>query len=162
MDCLVHGVTKSQTRLSDFHFHYFHYKCQRIFLTSSEERLLSSDDKVWTILSLPKSQKIKLWRIHWQISVKNKVPRYWAYFVKWQIVCLLCALLLYTKCLTHTSYYCHSSSYYKRKRCKRFPRSDTHLYLKHWMSIFKFILLNKSTDVAYWKAETLLCQQRFV
>ena len=22
MDCLVHGVTKSQTRLSDFHFHF--------------------------------------------------------------------------------------------------------------------------------------------
>ena len=22
MDCIVHGVTKSQTRLSDFHFHY--------------------------------------------------------------------------------------------------------------------------------------------
>ena len=21
MDCIVHGVTKSQTRLSDFHFH---------------------------------------------------------------------------------------------------------------------------------------------
>ena len=23
MDCIVHGVTKSQTRLSDFHFHFF-------------------------------------------------------------------------------------------------------------------------------------------
>ena len=22
MDCIVHGVTKSQTRLSDFHFHF--------------------------------------------------------------------------------------------------------------------------------------------
>ena len=22
MDCMVHGVTKSQTRLSDFHFHF--------------------------------------------------------------------------------------------------------------------------------------------
>ena len=24
MDCRVHGVAKSQTRLSDFHFHFFH------------------------------------------------------------------------------------------------------------------------------------------
>ena len=24
MDCIVHGVTKSRTRLSNFHFHYFH------------------------------------------------------------------------------------------------------------------------------------------
>ena len=23
MDCIVHGVAKSQTRLSDFHFHFF-------------------------------------------------------------------------------------------------------------------------------------------
>ena len=23
MDCIVHGVTKSQTQLSDFHFHFF-------------------------------------------------------------------------------------------------------------------------------------------
>ena len=22
MDCIVHGVTKSETRLNDFHFHY--------------------------------------------------------------------------------------------------------------------------------------------
>ena len=25
MDCIVHGVAKSQTRLSDFHFHF--YEC---------------------------------------------------------------------------------------------------------------------------------------
>ena len=24
MDCIVHGVAKSQTRPSDFHFHFFH------------------------------------------------------------------------------------------------------------------------------------------
>ena len=24
MDCIVHGVTKSWTRLSDFHFHFIH------------------------------------------------------------------------------------------------------------------------------------------
>ena len=24
MDCTVHGVAKSRTRLSDFHFHFFH------------------------------------------------------------------------------------------------------------------------------------------
>ena len=29
MDCIVHGVTKSQPQLSDFHFHiYCHRKCQ--------------------------------------------------------------------------------------------------------------------------------------
>ena len=29
MDCIVHGVTKSQTQLSNFHFHYLtqEYKC---------------------------------------------------------------------------------------------------------------------------------------
>ena len=28
MDCIVHGVGKSQTRLSDFHFHFhFQYSC---------------------------------------------------------------------------------------------------------------------------------------
>ena len=27
MDCIVHGVTKSQTQLSDFHFH-FHSACK--------------------------------------------------------------------------------------------------------------------------------------
>ena len=27
MDCIVHGVTKSQTQLSDFHFHFhFHFQ----------------------------------------------------------------------------------------------------------------------------------------
>ena len=25
MDCIVHGVAKTQTRLSDFHFHYSDY-----------------------------------------------------------------------------------------------------------------------------------------
>ena len=25
MDCIVHGITKSQTRLSDFHFFFFQY-----------------------------------------------------------------------------------------------------------------------------------------
>ena len=25
MDCIVHGVTKSRTRLSDFHFHFLPY-----------------------------------------------------------------------------------------------------------------------------------------
>ena len=29
MDCIVHGVTKSQTRLSDFHFH-FHRKMEEM------------------------------------------------------------------------------------------------------------------------------------
>ena len=24
LDCIVHGVARSQTRLSDFHFHYYH------------------------------------------------------------------------------------------------------------------------------------------
>ena len=41
VDCIVHGVTKSQTRLSDFHFHYllpasfsrFPVEC-RLFLSS--------------------------------------------------------------------------------------------------------------------------------
>ena len=26
MDCVVHGFTKSRPRLSNFHFHTFHYK----------------------------------------------------------------------------------------------------------------------------------------
>ena len=26
MDCIVHGVAKSWTQLSDFHFHYFVYR----------------------------------------------------------------------------------------------------------------------------------------
>ena len=25
IDCLVHGVAKSRTRLSDFHFHFLHF-----------------------------------------------------------------------------------------------------------------------------------------
>ena len=25
VDCMVHGVAKSQTRLSDFHFHFLHF-----------------------------------------------------------------------------------------------------------------------------------------
>ena len=29
MDCIVHGVTKSQTQLSDFHFH-FHRKMEEM------------------------------------------------------------------------------------------------------------------------------------
>ena len=28
MDCIVHGVAKSQTRLSDFHFHLWHVPLQ--------------------------------------------------------------------------------------------------------------------------------------
>ena len=29
MDCIVHGVAKSQTQLSNFHFHFtFQYSCQ--------------------------------------------------------------------------------------------------------------------------------------
>ena len=31
MDCIVHGVTKSQTRLSDFHFHS-HFRLSSIIL----------------------------------------------------------------------------------------------------------------------------------
>ena len=27
MDCIVHGITMSQTRLSSFHFHYIYYLC---------------------------------------------------------------------------------------------------------------------------------------
>ena len=30
MDCIIHGVTKSQTRLSDFHFHCVHCVCDAI------------------------------------------------------------------------------------------------------------------------------------
>ena len=32
MDCIVHGVTKSGTQLSDFHFH-FHAKSLQLLLT---------------------------------------------------------------------------------------------------------------------------------
>jgi len=28
MDCIVHGVTKSWTRLSDFHFHFVFWEAQ--------------------------------------------------------------------------------------------------------------------------------------
>ena len=27
MDCIVHGVAKSRTQLSDFHFHFSHISC---------------------------------------------------------------------------------------------------------------------------------------
>ena len=30
MDCIVHGVAKSQTRLSDFHFHFQNLKSNSI------------------------------------------------------------------------------------------------------------------------------------
>ena len=35
MDCLVHGVTKSWTQLSDFHFHTYHHHLSLEGLTAS-------------------------------------------------------------------------------------------------------------------------------
>ena len=36
MDCIVHGVAKSQTRLNDFHFHFspvwWHQSCQASYM----------------------------------------------------------------------------------------------------------------------------------
>ena len=32
MDCIVHGVAKSWTRLSDFHFHFLNILAERIIL----------------------------------------------------------------------------------------------------------------------------------
>ena len=32
IDCIIDGVTKSQTRLSDFHFHFTIYKCANSLL----------------------------------------------------------------------------------------------------------------------------------
>ena len=36
MDCLVHGVTKSRTQLSNFHFH-FHFPDAQPFGTASRD-----------------------------------------------------------------------------------------------------------------------------
>ena len=35
MDCVVHGVAKSQTRLRDFHFHFFSHAACKYFLSFS-------------------------------------------------------------------------------------------------------------------------------
>ena len=40
MDCIVHGVTKTQTQLSDFHFHFF-------FSTFLEQAQRGSVMAVW-------------------------------------------------------------------------------------------------------------------
>ena len=32
MGCIVHGVAESQTRLSNFHFHFFHYSLEGLML----------------------------------------------------------------------------------------------------------------------------------
>ena len=41
MDCIVHGVTKSQTQLSDFHFHFlFVEKTIQILNTLKDKRYL--------------------------------------------------------------------------------------------------------------------------
>ena len=37
MDCIAHGVTKSRTRLSDFHFAYFQLYPNKIEKTSTQE-----------------------------------------------------------------------------------------------------------------------------
>ena len=29
VDCIVHGVAKSWTRMNDFHFHFFTFKCEK-------------------------------------------------------------------------------------------------------------------------------------
>ena len=43
MDCLVHGVAKSQTQLGDFHFHF------QDKYGEGEVRDLRTEDKAWNI-----------------------------------------------------------------------------------------------------------------
>ena len=50
MECIVHGVTKSRTRLSDFHFHLFKDTVKRVC-----ENLISTQETLsimWTGLAL--------------------------------------------------------------------------------------------------------------
>ena len=51
MDCIVHGVTKSWTQLSDFHFQTF----QKKKTPSAPHVLLRSDDFIWLNPSHPRT-----------------------------------------------------------------------------------------------------------
>ena len=42
MDCIVYGVTKSRTRLSDFHFHWYALNC-KVFTFYSHSYFCSQD-----------------------------------------------------------------------------------------------------------------------
>ena len=42
IDCIVHGVTKSQTRLSDFHFHV-HYRASQVALVVKNPHAIAGD-----------------------------------------------------------------------------------------------------------------------
>ena len=57
MDCMVHGVTKSRTQLSDFHFHIPKQQSlvQRLLFLSSWAVTLSPGEGVCYVFSLPKN-----------------------------------------------------------------------------------------------------------
>ena len=46
MDCIVHGVTKSQTGLSDFHFHKLTSSRRQCFLRYSKQLFKNSGHKL--------------------------------------------------------------------------------------------------------------------
>ena len=55
MDCVVHGVAKSQTQLSNFHFH-FHFQIKGQDTTGTSQQALTtdtfSDDRLHSLGSL--------------------------------------------------------------------------------------------------------------
>ena len=45
MDCIVHGVAKSQTQLNDFHFHFFSDKYDVFTMAQESQMILTLWDK---------------------------------------------------------------------------------------------------------------------
>ena len=54
MDCIVHGVAKSQTRLRDLHFHFHFSTCfqNRSRLTDTENKLIVTKGEKWGEINL--------------------------------------------------------------------------------------------------------------
>ena len=61
MDCIVHGVAESQTRLSDLHFHTLTQQQQDYTLFSSAQRIFTKiDNMLGYKTSLNKLKRIKI------------------------------------------------------------------------------------------------------
>ena len=41
MGCVVHGVMKSQTRLNDFHFHFFSFTCSVVHSVGLDKHIMT-------------------------------------------------------------------------------------------------------------------------
>ena len=80
MDCVVHGVTKSRTRLSDFHFTYIHTHNKVLFSHRKEGNLVICDNIVgswehYVNWNKPERQILQGITYMWSWKEKSKTHR---------------------------------------------------------------------------------------